>query len=109
MSLSQPDLMTEMNLNAIQENLAELSQALLSAHPEMPTLLRKIHNKLKQDPVLVTLLSETEIAIIISGLKEQTNVSFTSTKKPAAEKKPASASKRIKDLLGSAGVSADDF
>lgn len=96
-----------MNLMEIQSTIQELQSALLAAHPEMPTLLRKIHTKLKADPELVTLLSEEEIAQVINGLKVHTNVQLTSTKKPTSEKKP-SATSRLK-ALGLGSVSADDF
>lgn len=98
-----------MNLMEIQSTIQELQEALLSAHPEMPSLLRKIHTKLKADPELVTLLSEEEIAQVINGLKVQTNVSLVSSsaKKTTGEKKP-SATSRLK-ALGLGSVSADDF
>ena len=97
-----------MNLMEIQSTIQELQEALLSAHPEMPTLLRKIHTKLKADPELVTLLSEEEIAQVINGLKVHTNVQLTSSaKKTTGEKKPSAAS-RLK-ALGLGAVSADDF
>lgn len=103
------DMQTEMNLAEIQQTISELESALLNAHPEMPTLLRKIHTKLKADPAIVTLLSEEEIAQVINGLKVQTNVSLISAKKPAAEKtgKPSAAS-RLK-ALGLGSISSDDF
>ncbi len=97
-----------MNLMEIQSTIQELEAALLSAHPEMPVLLRKIHSKLKEDPELVTLLSEEEIAQVINGLKVQTNVQLTAPKKPASEKKP-SATSRLNAILKSSNISADDF
>ena len=104
------DVNTQMNLAEIQQTISELESALLNAHPEMPTLLRKIHTKLKSDPAIVTLLSEEEIAHVINGLKVQTNVSLISAKKPAAEKsdKKPSAASRLK-ALGLGAISADDF
>lgn len=99
---------SEMNLMEIQETIQDLQSKLLSAHPEMPILLRKIHTKLKADPDIVTLLTEEEIAVIIAGLKEQTNVQFaTSAKKPAAKKSTAAG--RLSSILKSSGVTADDF
>ena len=93
-----------MNLMEIQTTIQELQEALLNAHPEMPSLLRKIHTKLKADPAIVTLLSEEEIAQVINGLKVQTNVSLISAKKPAAEKsdkKPSAASRSQRCVLAS--------
>lgn len=108
MSQAQLDLQTQMNHSEIQQNIQELQQALLTQHPEMPSLLRKIHAKLKADPAVVTLLTEEEIASVISGLKVQTNVSFSAnTKKPAAKK--TTATSRLNDILKSSGVTADDF
>lgn len=103
------DLNVEMNLSLIQDNIRELQEALLIAHPEMPSLLRKIHTKLKQDPALVTLLTEDEIVQVINGLTVQTNVQFASPNKAPKAAKPKSAASRINDLLKSSGVTADDF
>lgn len=103
------DLNSEFNLAEVQQNIQELSAALLTAHPEMPSLLRKIHTKLKADPAIVTLLNEDEIAQVINGLKHVTNTQITGAakeKKPAASK---SATSRLNSILKSSGVSADDF
>lgn len=100
--------MSEINLLEIQSKIQELQEAIHTAHPSMPGILREIHKKLKEDPEVVTLLEEEEICSIVSGLMIQTNVTLTSAKKPAAEKKPSAAS-RLKALLGDATVSADDF
>jgi hypothetical protein len=63
----------------IQMKIAELSQALTSSHPSMPTLLRDIHQNLKQDPDIVTLLSSEEVSIIVSGLSKQTQTTITTS------------------------------
>lgn len=97
------------DLMEIQSTISELESALLNANPEMPTLLRKIHTKLKNDPALVTLLTEEEIANVINGLKVQTNVQLTAPKKTTSEKKPAGAQARLNAILKSASISADDF
>lgn len=96
------------SLQSIQMTIAELQNALLEAHPEMPILLRKIHSKLKDDPELVTLLTEEEIASVISGLKVQTNVSIASPAK-TAKAKSTSANSRLKAIMGKATISEDDF
>lgn len=98
-------------LTQIQMTIAELQNALLETHPEMPILLRKIHSHLKDDPEIVTLLTEEEIATVINGLKVQTNVQFAAAKKTAGEKKASksSASSRLNAILGKAGISEDDF
>lgn len=61
------DIATQLN-----ESIADLQDKLLSAHPEMPVLLRKIHQQLKKDPECVTLLSDEQIGVIVNGLSKQT-------------------------------------
>jgi len=56
----------------LKEKVLTLQTALLEQHPSMPVLLREIHNNLKQDEEIVTLLSEEEIGIIVQGLQKQT-------------------------------------
>ena len=99
-------------LEQIKSSIAELQAAIHEAHPSMPTLLREIHTKLKADPANVTLLDEEDIAIIVSGLKIQTNTEISSgTKKSstaAAPRKP-SASSRLNKIISGAGLSSEDF
>ncbi len=74
----------------VKEAIASLQNALLSAHPTMPILLREIHQTLRKDPEVVTLLSEEEIGVIVNGLSAQTKttiaVSISSGKKGKAIK-----------------------
>ena len=56
----------------IKMKIAELQESILAANPRMPMLLREIHGILKTDPDNVTLLSEEDIGVIVSGLKKQT-------------------------------------
>jgi hypothetical protein len=71
----------------LSEKVSALSEAILGRHPTMPTLLREIHTTLRSYPEQVTLLSESEIQVIVSGLSVQTNVAFAaSASKPAAAK-----------------------
>lgn len=94
----------------IQMKIAELQEALLNAHPQMPLLLRDIHKKLQADPAQVTLLSEEEIAIIVTGLKLQTNVELANASKSSSTAgKTKSANSRLNAILKRANVSADDF
>lgn len=66
----------------LKESVLSLQQALLNQHPTMPQLLRQIHQQLKADPTIVTLMSEEEIGIVVSGLKQQTLTTIaTSTAK----------------------------
>lgn len=57
----------------ISAKITELQEKILANHPQMPILLREIHSTLKNDPAVVTLLQEEEIAVIINGLQKQTN------------------------------------
>ena len=90
----------------IQTKLAELSAALLSAHPEMPIMLAKIHSALKADPEQVTLLSEDDIALVVQGLQKHTGVSLAATAKTP---KAPSAKSRLDAILKSSNLSAEDF
>lgn len=79
--------MSQLNLE-IKTKLDDLQAALLNNHPTMPTMLRDIHKLLKSQPDIVTLMSEDEIAIIVSGLEKQTNSNLVaSTLKPSKAKK----------------------
>ena len=51
-------------LEQLSEKVSALSEAILSRHPTMPTLLREIHTTLRSYPEQVTLLSESEIQVI---------------------------------------------
>lgn len=63
----------------LQESIADLQSKLLSAHPEMPVLLRKIHQNLKANPDCVTLLSEEQIGVIVNGLSKQTQTTIATS------------------------------
>lgn len=80
------------NLTQIKEKILSLQEALLDQHPQLPTILRDIHTKLKLDPETVTLLNDEEVAIIVSGLKKQTQTHIVTT---ASKSK---ASKALKSL-----------
>lgn len=79
--------MSQLNLE-IKTKLESLQQALLTAHPTLPTILRDIHSTLKAQPDQVTLMSEEEINIVIQGLEKQTQSHLVaSTMKPTKAKK----------------------
>jgi hypothetical protein len=61
----------------IQSKIQSLQEAILAVHPTLPIILRDIHKILKEDPAVVTILQEDEIAIIVSGLKQQTKTEIT--------------------------------
>lgn len=81
--------MSQLNLD-IKAKLDELSAALLSSHPQIPTLLRDIRDTLKSFPEQVTLMTEDEINICVRGLEKQTNSYVAAAVvKPSAAKKAA--------------------
>jgi hypothetical protein len=63
----------------LKEKVLTLQTAILEAHPTMPVLLREIHQNLKADQEIVTLLSDEEIGIIVQGLMKQTQTVILST------------------------------
>lgn len=71
----------------IKEKLAFLDSQLKASTPNISTLLREIHVVLKNDPDVVTLLTEEECSILVRGLKKQTNTEIaTSALKSGAKK-----------------------
>lgn len=84
--MSALNALNALNLE-IKTKLDDLKEALLESHPRMPLLLRDIHSTLKAQPEQVTLMTESEIAIIIEGLKKQTNTHITQSAKKSSTKK----------------------
>lgn len=76
----------------VQEKLASLEISLLESTPGMATLLRDIHRSLKQDPDIITILEDEEVAILVKGLKKQTGVEIATK---AAKKKSVKSLKKI--------------
>ena len=64
----------------LKQSVSELQQALLSQHPAMPTLLKEIHARLKEDPELVTILEPQEVGVIFQGLMNHTAVTIATAK-----------------------------
>lgn len=56
----------------VQMKIAELQSQILTSHPQMPVLLRDIHQTLKADPETVTLLTDIEVGTIITALQKYT-------------------------------------
>lgn len=80
----------------VKEKLAALESALLANHPTMSMLLRDIHSKLMMDKAVVTLMSEEEIQLVVSGLARQTAVEIATSfvgKKSGGSKKKETATK----------------
>lgn len=104
------DTQTQFSLAETQTAISQLAESLLTANPTMPSLLRTIHSKLKSDPAIVTLLTEEEIAEVITALKVQTNVELSApAKAKAASTKAPSATSRLNAILKSSKISSDDF
>ncbi len=78
----------------LHEKVMQLDVLIKAAHPVMPVMLKQIHDQLSKDPEQVTLLSEEEIGIIVSGLKRKMNTDITTT--PA--KKESVAKLKAKNL-----------
>ncbi len=84
----------------IREEILSLQSAIHSQHPSMPALLQKIHRQLKNDPEVVTLLEESEIQIIVSGLQRQTQTTLVSSLTKSSAAKTKSLSKSTSNDLG---------
>ena len=91
--------MSQLNLE-IKTKLDELQQALLTQHPSMPTLLREIHKTLKAYPEQVTLMTEEEINIIVSGLEKQTSSNLAASAMKSTKTKKESLKNVTSDDLG---------
>lgn len=77
----------------LQSKVLELESLILERHPKMPVLLREIHTALRLQPENVTLMSEEEIAITVSGLSVQTGVEFAKE-----VTKPASKTSKLREI-----------
>lgn len=67
--------------------IAELEQALLSQHPQMPTYLKQIHAELLKAPELVHIMTNEQRSILIAALQKQTGTNIfmaLKAKKPTA-------------------------
>ena len=70
----------------IKEQIAKLQDALTTANPGMPTMLRTIHRALLEDKSTVTLLSPEEVGILVSGLLKHTNTVIATTAAKSTKK-----------------------
>lgn len=80
----------------LKEKVAQLSAAMLDQHPRIPVLLREIHTALLAQPENVTLMTEDEICVIVSGLMKQTGAAYTASMLKGPGNKSAAA--KIKSL-----------
>jgi hypothetical protein len=81
----------------VKEKLAQLEALLVAGTPNIATLLRDIHRTLKQDPDVVTIMTEEECAILVSGLKQQTKTAIA-TKATSKSPKKAMSKMTVGDL-----------
>lgn len=79
----------------LRMELAELEQALLNELPEFKTILKDIHSKLRQDPELVTALSEEEIESIVVGLTRHASLEILAPKAAKAAKAATARAKKV--------------
>lgn len=82
-SLSSPVLTTPngepINAYELRERISKLDILIKAAHPVMPVMLKQIHDQLATDPEVVTVLTDDEIGIIVTGLKRKMNVEIMTT------------------------------
>lgn len=88
----------------LQEKVLSLDAAIKSRHPTMPTLLQEIWRALKAQPENVTLMSEDEIGVVVSGLQVQTNTSLAQTM--SKQSKSAAATKGVAAKINQLGLDA---
>lgn len=62
---------------SLQQDMLMLEKSVKERLPDMPIMLKKIHEALRKDPDNVTLATEEEIYIVFSGLEKQTNTYLT--------------------------------
>ena len=82
----------------IKEKLAQLEERLESSAPGLATLLRDIHQTLKKDPDVVTLLTEEECSTIVRGLKRQTATEIATSALKSKSGKKAMSKMTVSDL-----------
>lgn len=67
--------------------LWELEEALDKQMPDRAMILKHIHDSLKVDPTVVTLLTDEAIGIIVKGLTDHTNTTIVAAPKKATAKR----------------------
>ena len=82
-----------MSAEQIKSKILNLQQALEERLPGMKTALKDIYDHMKKDPEVVTILDESEIAIVIEGLKRHANLEIPVSKQSStkAKKQPVTA------------------
>jgi hypothetical protein len=87
-----------LQLDDIREKLATLESHLLSAHPQIPTLLSTIHKQLRNDMEVVTLLEDEEINILVRGLEVVTRTTLEDAVSKSGPKKKSLKSLDLMDF-----------
>lgn len=75
----------------IRFQMADLQEKLIANIPDFPVILKSIHEKLRKDPAVVTLMSEDEIKLVVQGLAKHAQVEVVS---PTALKQAKSAARK---------------
>lgn len=75
---------------ALKMQMAELESALEQDNPGMKTILKDIHSKLKNDPEIVTLMSDEDISVIIHALSRTTDTEIQTAKVKSTTRKSSS-------------------
>ncbi len=88
----------------LQEKVLSLETAIKSRHPTMPTLLQEIWKALKAQPENVTLMTEEEMGILVSGLQVQTNTTLAQSAVKAS--KSAASNKSVAAKINQLGLDA---
>lgn len=81
---------TEFNYQDVVGKIQELQAALDERLPGFPLLLRDIHNTLRQDPEVTTLLTDEEISVIVKGLETHAAVTIVDSKAKKASSRGGS-------------------
>lgn len=74
---AEENYLRQASASEVQDKIQELQERLLSQHPTMPVLLQTIHKLLKQQPDNVTLLSDEQVGVIVSGLLRHTSTEIS--------------------------------
>lgn len=79
-------------VDRIRDRMQDLQEALDNAVPGFIHILSDIHETLRAEPEIVTLLTPEEISGIVRGLSAHANIVITTTKaKTKVSKKPVTA------------------
>jgi hypothetical protein len=104
-----PDLSGDVSVPAVTSSehplamqFAELEAALLAKDPEFKTILRQVHRHLGQDAELVTMMSEAEVQLVVTGMVVFSTMEIV---EPAKEKAAKSAVAKAKKAV----ITADDL